>query len=83
MAIKKYPIGTKVVFIANKNMCYEAQQDDGKIGKVVKDNSYGLARIFLPDSVKGRNAGFWNTKWKNIKPVIVKGQQLLFSFMED
>lgn len=78
---KIYPIGTKIKFISHKEMCLQAQQDDGKIGEIISKTSYSV-RIFLPDSVKGHNCGFWNTEWKNIKPLIQKNQQLLFSFME-
>lgn len=82
MESKKYPIGTKVVFIANESMCYQARQDDGKIGEVIGE-VFGNVRIFLSDSVKGHGCGYWNTEWKNIKPLVVKGQQLLFAFMEE
>lgn len=82
MATKKYPIGTKIRFIANEDMCYQAKKDDGKVGKVVGETPYGTVQIFLPDSVKGYNARCtWNTKWENIKPLALKNQQLLFAFM--
>ena len=79
---KKYPVGTPIVFIAHKSMCTQAQQDDGKRGKIVGETSYGKVKIFLPNSVKNYgNEITWVTAWKNIKPLLQKNQQLLFSFM--
>ena len=78
---KTHFIGTKIRFIAHKGMCWSARMDDGKVGKIISKTSYNV-RIFLPDSVKGRNRGFWNTEWKNIEPLLRKNQQLLFSFMD-
>ncbi len=82
--VKKYPIGTKIRFIANNGMCSQARQDDGKVGVVTGETLYGNAEIYLLDSVK--ESGYdkehtWNTGWENIKPLIVKGQQLEFEFM--
>lgn len=84
MATKKYPIGTKVVFMANADMCYDARQDDGKIGKIIGEGALGSAIVFLPDSVKtyGRKCT-WFVRWENVKPILVKNQQLLFSFMDN
>ena len=83
MSTKKYPVGTTIVFIANSSMCCQAKQDDGKKGKVIGETTDGKAMICLPDSVKKWGTEYtWNTDWDNIKPVITKGQQLLFSFME-
>ena len=84
MATKKYPIGTKVVFIANADMCYEARQDGGKIGKIVGEGAIDSAVVYLPDSVKnwGRHKT-WYTNWKNVKPLVKKNEQLLFAFMDD
>jgi len=83
MGIKKYPRGTKVVFIANEDMCHEAQQDDGKIGQIVGESVLGNAIVYLPDSAKsyGKHKT-WYTDWANVKPVMIKGQQLLFAFMD-
>ena len=81
---KTYPIGTKIVFIAHKGMCSAALQDDGKKGEVIGETSYGEAIILLYSSAKNYGKkGEWNTSWSNIKPVIKKNQQLLFSFMVD
>lgn len=81
MATKKYPIGTTVIFMAKKDMCSQAQQDDGKVGEVIESDPWGV-RIFLLESVKGKGCGYWHTSWENIRPVVKKNQQLLFSFME-
>ena len=82
MATKEYPIGTKIVFIGNRNMCYEAKQDGGKVGKIVGRSYGGNAIVFLPDSVKSwGKEKTWHTSWKNIKLLIVKGEQLEFAFM--
>jgi hypothetical protein len=81
---EKYPIGTRVIFIANKNMCYEAKQDDGKIGKIVGESAFtGNAQVFIPDSAKsyGKHKT-WYTNWANIKPLRIKGEQLEFEFMD-
>lgn len=84
MAAKKYSIGTRVVFMAHADMCYEAQQDNGKVGEVMGESSTGDAMVFLPDSVKNYGKKrTWYTNWKNVKPVLVKNQQLLFEFMSD
>ncbi len=84
MEAKKYPIGTAVIFIASKDMCSEARQDDGKIGKIVGKSWSGRAQVYLPNSVKiyGKYKT-WCTNWKNVKPVLIKNQQLLFDFMSD
>ncbi len=83
MVDKKYPIGTRIRFIANESMCHEAKQDDGKIGVVVVGTTSYQIRIFLPDSVKSSTGGYWSTGRENIKPLAIKGQQLLFSFMDE
>lgn len=83
MAAKKYPIGTKIIFIAHAGMCHQARQDDGKKGRIIGETSAGRVKIFLPDSVKNWGTEYtWNTGWDDIKPISVKGQQLLFAFME-
>jgi len=83
MATKKYPVGTQVVFIANPDMCYEARQDDGKVGEIVGESSLTNAIVFLPDSVKTcGKPKTWYTRWENVKPLVRKNQQLLFAFME-
>ena len=84
MTAKKYPIGTKIKFVANESMCYLAKQDNGKTGEIIGETSCGNAKIFLINSVKKNSSSeyTWNTGWENIEPVIVKGQQLMFDFME-
>ncbi len=89
MATKKYPIGTKIRFIGDSKrkpneFMYE---DDGLTGKIVGIEQ-GYPLIFLPESeyisvfsTKKRPATV-QCDWYQIEPLVVKGEQLLFSFME-
>ena len=77
---KTYPIGTKIKYIGYCTKCKD------KIGKVIKihDSTY---TITLPQSTcyaAVNRGGTIVCSWSDIVPVpvLVKGQQLLFSFME-
>ena len=77
MAIKKYPIGTKIKYVGHCKKC------KGKVGKVVDIWDYGC-NITLPQSLC-RAAGQDKRlicSWSDIEPVSVKNEQLLFAFME-
>lgn len=78
MATKKYPIGTKIKYIGSCPKC------KGHVGKVVEVSGASIY-ITLPQSLC-RTFHFNNRimcPWEDIEPVIVKGQHLLFAFMED
>ena len=86
MVTKKYPIGTKIRFI-------NPYIDTGLTGKIVGLTMGWGPDIYLPMAEKhikhGRfpilsnGAKFtWHCRWEEIEPISVKGQQLLFSFME-
>ena len=86
---KKYPIGTKIRFIADESCYSAALADDGKIGTVVKIKDM-LVCIYLPDSKQWENTVedapkdiTWTTKWECVEPVKEIGKQLLFSFMDE
>lgn len=79
----KYPIGVEIRYMPNANSVKaEACKDIGKQGTVIKHlkNRSREVQIYLPTSSKMSKT--WNTCWKNIKPIIKKNQQLLFSFMK-
>ena len=84
--IKKYPIGTKIIFTAK--LCYNegAKDDSGKIGTVMCDHDT-MVDIFIPDSKNNKYTYgrvpkvTWHVPWDTIK--LVKGQQLLFDFMNE
>ena len=81
---EKYPIGTKIKFIASEKSCFTAKQDDGKEGEVVNYMG-GLIGIYLPKS--GNNSRFhnkqttWLTRARNLQILPQKNQQLEFNFM--
>lgn len=78
---RKYPIGTKIIYKPNTtSVNSEARKDIGKQGTVIA-NLGNQVKIHLPTSEKRNKT--WQTSWKNIKPILVKNQQLLFSFMEE
>ena len=82
---KKYPIGTKIKFI-------QPAFDTNEKGRIVGFNG-NRPTIFLPTARKHIVGGYhpvlsdgtkftWHCRWKEIEPLVVKGQQLLFAFME-
>ena len=86
MATKTYPIGTKIRFL---NKCL----DTGLTGTIVGVSPSGKPDIFLPMAKKHVEDNYyptlsngvkftWHCRWEEIEPLVVKGQQLLFSFME-
>ena len=80
----KYQIGDKVIFTAHPSYCRVAQNDSGKIATIVKYYEHGFYDIFIKDSENNR---FGNDKItyhipeRDLKPAVVKYQQLLFEFM--
>jgi len=87
MIVKRYPIGTKVIFTAKPFYCKEAREDSGKIGIIISSNV--RAGIFIYDSKRNdmpivRNISgediTWRVPWSDIKPL--KNYQMLFNFME-
>lgn len=80
---KKYPVGTKIIFIAKPSYDKTARDDDGKIGTVMYDHDV-MVDIFIPGSknnkfTSGRTPKVtWHVSWEDIKPL--KNQQLLFDF---
>ena len=86
MSVKKYPIGTKIRFI-------HPRIDTGLTGTIVGFTFNGRPDIFLPMADKHIKNNYhptlddgtkftWHCSWNEIEPISVKGQQLLFSFME-
>lgn len=84
MTAKKYPIGTKVIFIAKPDYGRIAKDDSGKIATIVS-NYDGYVDIFIPDSknnsyISSRKPHItWCVSCDAIK--LLKGKQLEFSFM--
>ena len=78
----KFPIGSRIRYVPNTNDVNDmARKDIGKQGTVIEySNLNYMVKIHLPTSEKRSKT--WRTLWKNIKPVIKKNQQLLFSFMD-
>ena len=83
---KKYPIGTKIRFI-HKTF------DNNKEGVIVGIHINGNPDVYLPMAEKhvrdNRHPTLpngvkftWHCHWYEIEPLITKGQQLLFAFME-
>lgn len=83
----KYPIGTRIKFIASERSCLAAKRDDGKEGEVV-EHLMGLIGIYLPESgnnkrrQRGKKQTTWLTNAKSLQILPPKGQQLLFDFMD-
>jgi len=78
MGNKRYPVGTKIMYMPNAdNVCFTARGDIGKQGTVVKDLGYQV-RIHLPTSSKSSKT--WRTLWKNMVLLPQKNEQLLFDF---
>ena len=88
MRAKKYPIGTKIRFLHS----YIDTNKEGVIVGTSNDNR-GLD-IFLPTADKHIVDGYyptlsdgtkftWHCRWDEIEPLVIKNQQLLFSFMEE
>jgi len=75
---KKYPVGTQIKYIGNCNKC------KGKTGKIVGVGE-NTCEITLPQSSCG--VFHYDNKmrcvWNHIEPLVIKGQQLLFSFMSE
>lgn len=86
MKPNEYPIGTKIKFTANDSMHDYAKADDGKIGTIVSVRG-DIVSIYLPKSKKwgynSKNEITWSTCWENIERINTKGEQLLFSFMDE
>lgn len=84
---KKLPVGTKIKYlpVSTVSLCEAAKQDIGKTGKVVGYYSYGIVRITLKDSEMQKQS-YGNdirVSVRNVQPFRVKGEQLLFSFMNE
>jgi hypothetical protein len=82
---EKYPIGTKIKYISNLH--WDDTGDNGKIGTIVNFHlDYPI--IFLPESKHVSSfstpdiPASWETGWDSLKILPVKGQQLIFAFME-
>lgn len=86
MAIKKYPVGTKIRFLYTG-------ADTNKEGTIV-GITYGLPDIYVPTADKHIKDNYypilpggikytWHCRWEEIEPLTLKGQQLLFDFMGD
>ncbi len=87
MATKKYPIGTKIRFI-HKSL------DTNKEGVIVGLTTSRGPDIYLPTANKHIKENYhptlddgtkftWHCSWNEIELLVVKGQQLLFSFMSE
>jgi len=80
---KKYPIGTNIRFLC-------AYEDTGKLGKIVGFHG-DWPIVYLPTGDKHikRNRYpvlsdgtkfTWRCPWREIEPITLKGEQLLFDF---
>ena len=80
MKAKTYPVGTKIRYLGYG-------QDKGKTGKIVMIQ-HGMPVIFLSEGYNnvtliGGLVVTWLCGWKDIELAHSKGEQLLFSFMDD
>lgn len=77
MTAKKYPVGTKIKYI---EYCPKCKGKTGKVVEMVGEKCY----ITLPQSLcfAFRYSNRMLCPWNEIEPLVVKGQQLLFEFME-
>jgi hypothetical protein len=84
---RKYPIGTKIRF-THKRL------DTNKEGVIVGFNRGDDPQIYLPKADKHVKTGYyptrsdgtkftWTCDWRDIEPLRIKGQQLVFAFMTD
>lgn len=82
---KKFPIGTKIRFIASERSCIPAKRDDGRTGEVV-EHVIDLIGIHLPGSNNNYRSQAkettWLTKARNLRILSRKNQQLTFAFYE-
>ena len=79
--IKKYPIGTKIKYIANLSPF-----DTGKCGWIVGYPVSGVVEIVIPDSrlaldIYDDSLHSWTTHIESIEILSKKNEQLLFEFM--
>ena len=81
---KKYPVGTKIRYINGENSWHDFYEKKGTIVNIIR----GYPLIYLPDSVEHSCFSTIDTpatiqcRWYEIEPLIIKNQQLLFSFMQ-
>lgn len=82
---KKYPIGTRIIFIGHPGMCGAAKKDIGKKGKIVGYYD-GSVRILLDNPYDKWRKGFGGCSWSTRPSAIISDNincQLLFEFMYD
>ena len=77
MSNKKYPIGTKIKYIGSCEGC------KNKIGEII-EACENTCYVILPKSTCSmmENTGKVICSWSDIVPMLIKNQQLLFSFMD-
>lgn len=85
MSDKKYPIGTKIRYKRHNGTLSE--QLYGMTGKIVGIVGnfpliYLPAASFVSEYSTKKRLATVQTSWDTIEPLVVKNQQLLFSFMD-
>jgi hypothetical protein len=75
MSDMKYPIGTKVIYNPPYTLFFSDEKYRNKVGIIIVDSPI-FPQCRFPD---GKQVA---TSWRSLTPIKVKGQQLLFSFME-
>lgn len=76
MDYKKYPVGTPIKYIGYCNKC------KGNTGKIVEVRKLSCF-ITLPHSrCISASYGLLECNWSDVEPLLKKGEQLEFSFME-
>lgn len=84
MAIKQYPVGTRIRFIYNS-------EDYNKIGTIVGLQHNGNPIIFLPTADKHGDGYYpvlpdgtkftWRCSWQHVELLALPNRQILFGFM--
>ena len=77
----KYKIGQRVRLLPSAINDGVYSEDCGKEGTIVQSDLPEYLQIEMKSPICRRR--YWYASPENIEQVIVKGQQLLFSFMED
>ena len=76
----KFKVGDKVKILPSAVVIGVLASEVGKVVKI-RGIYNGIDGIMISDS-RGDTYGCWAVNYDDIAPVIVKGQQLLFDFMQ-
>jgi len=77
MIEQKYPVGTNVIYNPPYSLCRDDENYRNKIGFIVNSESSEFAVCGFSDGK------LIETDWISLTPASIKGEQLLFSFMNE